>query len=95
MKGAPRVTGTLLELAVPFAASFALVFFRAFQQRNVSAARYGSMFLTTMAYAFAEAFVVIAYTADGFNLPAVLAIGTGGGIGGIVAVKISKRVFHD
>lgn len=85
----------MLGLVLPFMASFALVALRAFQQRNVQAARYGAMFGTTVFYAFAEAAVVIAYTADGFNLPAVLAIGCGGGIGGIVAVKISKRIFHD
>lgn len=87
----------MLALAVPFFASFALVALRAFQQRNVQHARYGAMFGTTMLYAFAEAAVVLAYvgSGQGFNLPAVLAIGVGGGLGGILAVKLSKRIFHD
>ena len=87
----------LIDLVVPFAASFALVALRAFQQRNVQFARYGAMFGTTIMYAFAEAAVVLAYVGNGngFNLPAVLAIGLGGATGGVLAVKVSKRIFHD
>lgn len=83
-------------MLVAFVASFALVALRAFQQRNVAAARYGTMFFTSFAWAFAEATVVFAYVAHGgFHLPTIVAVGAGGGIGGVVAVKLSKRIFHD
>lgn len=87
----------MLHLAVAFAASFALVGLRTFQQRNVMAARYGAMFATTFGYAVAESLVVLAYVGNGpgFHGDAVAAIGAGGAIGGVLAVKLSKRVFHD
>lgn len=86
----------MLALAVPFVAAFALVALRAWQQRNVQAARYGSMFFTSFAWAFVEAVVVVAYVANGpFHIPTIVAIGAGGGLGGVVAVKLSKRLFHD
>lgn len=85
-----------MDLAVPFVAAFALVALRAWQQRNVQAARYVSMFTTSFAWAFVEAVVVVAYVANGpFHVPTIIAIGAGGGLGGVVAVKLSKRVFHD
>lgn len=84
------------SVVVPFFAAFALVALRSFQQRNVMAARYGAMFATSFAWAFAEALVVVAYVANGaFHWSTVLAIGAGGGVGGVCAVKLSKRLFHD
>jgi hypothetical protein len=47
-------------------------------------------------YAFAEAAVVLAYVSErGFHVPTILAIGAGGGLGCVVAVKLSKRIFRD
>lgn len=87
----------LTNLAVPFFAGGALVALRAFQTRNVQAARYGAMIGTCMLYAFAEAYVVASYVvANGqVFVPAVVAYGLGGGIGCAGAVYVSKRVFHD
>lgn len=84
------------QLALAAAASFALVFLRAFQQRNVSAARYGWMIATTFGYAFAEALVVLAYVSNGgFHIPSILAVAVGGSLGGVTAVAVSRRMFHD
>lgn len=86
----------MLGLAVAFGASFVVVALRAWQQRNVMAARYGAMFGTSILYAFAEGALVLAYVAhNGFHIPTLLAIGVGAGSGGCVAVYLSKRVFHD
>lgn len=85
----------MLELAVPFFASFVFVGVSAFQQRNITHNRYASMFGTTIVRAFVEAAVVIAYVSQGFHVPTVLAIGIGGGLGCVLSVKLSKRIFHD
>lgn len=86
----------MLDVAVPFGAAFALVALRAWQQRNVLAARYASMFATSFAWAFVEAVVVVAYVANGpFHIPTIVAVGAGGGLGGVVAVWGSKRLYHD
>lgn len=79
----------------PFAASFALVFLRALQQRNIAAARFGWLIPTSVVYTFAEAFVIIAVARQGFHVPLLLAVGLGAGCGAIVAVKFSQKVFHD
>lgn len=85
----------MLALAVPFFASFFYVGISAFQQRNITHNRYVAMFGTTIVRAFVEAAVVIAYVSQGFHWPTVLAIGIGGGLGCVVSVKLSKRIFHD
>ena len=85
-----------MNLVGAFVASFLLVALRAAQQRNVQAARYRAMFVTSFAWAFAEAAVVVAYVSHGgFHIPTILAIGLGGACGGVAAVKLSKRMFHD
>lgn len=50
---------------------------------------------TTFLYIVAESLLVLAYTADGFQWSVVLVVGAGGSAGGVLAVKFSKRVFHD
>lgn len=85
----------LLELAVPFFAAFFFVGVSAFQQRNITHERYVTMFGTTIVRAFVEAAVVIAFVSQGFHVPTILAIGVGGGLGCVVSVKLSKRIFHD
>lgn len=82
-------------LAIAFFAAFALVFLRALQQRNIAAARIAWLVPVSVVYTFAEAVVIIAVARDGFHVPLLLSVGIGAGLGAIVAVKFSQRVFHD
>jgi hypothetical protein len=85
----------MFKLAAAFGASFVLIFLRALQQRNISASRFAWLIPVSVAYTFAEAFVIIAVVSSGFHVPLLLSIGVGAGCGAIAAILFCKRVFHE
>ena len=79
-----------------FAVTFGYVFLRAFQQRNVSEARYGWM--VPVSYFMAAFDVCIISTVarnDGSMVWLVFQMGTGGALGSVLAVMIHKRMTGD
>ena len=81
-----------MTLAYSFAASFILIFFRAFQQRNIVASRYKLMVPTSMAMTFAEVYIIATAAAQP-SLTLACFIGAGGGCGAILATLASNRLF--
>lgn len=75
-----------------FAASFAFIFLRAFQQRNVAFDNYVWIVPTSLLMASTE-FVVVANIAQsqGYNVALVLTIGSGSGLGALCAALLHKR----
>lgn len=78
-----------------FFASFVLIFIRAFQSRNVTFDHYAAVVPTSLLFAAAEVFVIVNIVQQGWNLPAVLGLGLGGGLGSIAAMITHKRVFKN
>lgn len=96
------MTKTILEF--PFfnelfagAAYFVFVFFKAFQQRNVTGLHYRWVLPISYAMACTEVFVIslVAYEASKGISPDLLwfalTIGTGGGLGAIIAMRIHSK----
>lgn len=75
---------------VPFAASFAFIFLRAFQQLNVVRGNSWLVVPTSVGMAACEVFTISAIVMNGFGW-VVLALGLGGGLGSVVAMYIHKR----
>ena len=79
-------------LIVPIA-TFILIFIRAFQQRNVAHAHYVAMLPTSMAFAFAEYFVILSVVKQGFDMGLILLIGVSAGLSSMLATYLHKRIF--
>ena len=83
------------SLATAFAASFLFIFLKATQQRQVMLAQYSRMPLVSIAMSFCEVFVVanVAKTADSHSglVMLALAIGIGGGIGGVLGTYMHAK----
>jgi hypothetical protein len=80
-----------LSLWLAFIASFAFIFLRAFQQRNVVHDNYWWVIPTSMAMAATEAVVIVNIAQQGWYLPLVLAVGVGSGSGCIAAMLFHKH----
>lgn len=75
-----------------FWASFGFIFLRALQQRNVAFDNYWWILPTSMLMAATE-FIVIYNIASqhGYNVTLVLVVGSGSGLGSILAAVLHKR----
>ena len=71
----------------------AFVFLRAFQQRNVAFDHYKWIMPTSWCMGLAEVYWVAAIATQGFSLPLALALGTGGGIGCLIAMYLHKKIL--
>ena len=78
-----------MTLWMAFAASFAFIFLRALQQRNVVHDNYWWVVPTSLAMAATEAVVIVNIARQGWHFPLVLSVGVGSGLGCITAM-----VFH-
>ena len=87
----------MTEIALAAVAYFVFVFFKAFQQRNVAFMHYHWIMPISYAMSLTEVLVisVVAMKAvEGFSWELVylgLAIGTGGGLGAILAMKLHHK----
>lgn len=77
-----------------FAVNFAHVGLKAFQQKNVIANQYLAIIPVSYCMAACEVYIVYSVAKVGFSLPAVLAIGTGAGMGAITAMLAHNRLFR-
>lgn len=76
-----------------FSASFIFIFLKAFQQRNVAFDNYQIVVPTSMLMAFAEFYVIHNFIKTGYNIPIILSIGLGSGVGALIAMLLHKQWF--
>lgn len=81
----------IIAFLTTFAANFAFIFLKAFQQRNVVHDNYGWVVVTSNAMALFEVYVVAMIAKEGFTAWLVLALGLGGGIGCLAAMLLHKK----
>ncbi|WP_422023417.1 hypothetical protein [Pyruvatibacter mobilis] len=72
-------------------ASFVFVFLKAFQQRNVAFDKYVWIIPTSYLMAVVEVIVVANIAMSGWDVWNVLALGTGGGFGSLLAALVHKK----
>jgi hypothetical protein len=82
-----------IALVLTFFASFAFIFLKAFQQRNVAFDHHAWIVPTSMLMALVEVYVIANVAAKGFSIALVLAIGIGSGLGALSAAVTHKRMF--
>lgn len=80
-----------MTLTVTFLASFIFIFLKAFQQRNVAFDHYWWIVPTSMLMAIVEVVVIANIALHGWELPLVLTIGVGSGLGALVAALAHKK----
>lgn len=81
----------IIAFLTTFAANFAFIFLKAFQQRNVVHDNYGWVVVTSNAMALFEVYVVAMIAKEGFTAWLVLALGLGGGTGCLAAMLLHKK----
>jgi hypothetical protein len=81
----------IIPFLTTFAANFAFIFLKAFQQRNVVHDNYGWVVMTSNAMALFEVYVVAMVAKEGFTAWLVFALGMGGGTGCLAAMLLHKR----
>lgn len=79
-----------LNLGLAFLASFAFIFLRAFQQRNVQHDNYVWVVPTSLSMAATEAVVIVNIAKQGWYLPLIIAVGIGSGLGCLCAMLFHK-----
>lgn len=82
-----------MDAITGFLAMLSFVFFKAFQQRNVAFDNYVAVLPTSIAMAATEFYVIALIVKTGYDIVLVLALGTGAGIGALVAMVLHKRFF--
>lgn len=75
-------------------AMFLFVFLKAFQQRNVAFNHYLPVIPISMCMALAEVYVIALIATSGYQLPLVLSIGFGAGLGAVAAMYMHNRIFR-
>jgi hypothetical protein len=85
---------TLIEAVAFFAANFAFIFLKAFQQRNVMGAHYALIAVTSMFMAAVEVYVVWKIAHTGPTLETVFTLGAAGGSGACLATWLHKQTVH-
>ena len=86
---------TLIETVAFFAANFAFIFLKAFQQRNVMGAHYVLIAMTSMFMAAVEVYVVWKIASVGPTVGAVLTLGAAGGSGACLATWLHKQAVRE
>lgn len=84
----------MTEIAAVFAANFGFIALKAFQQRNVMAAQYPAIVVTSYLLSATEVFVVWKIANVGPTLSMVLTVGTAAGLGAVCATALHARLFR-
>lgn len=74
-------------------ASFAFVFLKAFQQRNVAFNRYAWIVPCSYGMAATEVYVVAQVAVQGWDFWLCFSVGTGAGAGAVLAMLAHNRIF--
>jgi len=80
----------VIELLAAFA-TFARVFCRAIQQKNVIGGHYYAVIPVSYVMGALEIWIVTVIVVEGFSLLLVLSIGTGGWIGAVLAMYLHNK----
>ena len=83
-----------MEILYAGLAMFAFVFLKAWQQRNVAFDHYWPVLPTSLLMALTEVYVISIIVRVGYDIPIVLAIGTGAGLGALLAMVLHKHIFR-
>lgn len=78
-------------LVVAGVISFVSVFFKAFQNRNYNFDNFKLVVPTSIAIAACELYLLSLLIRDGINIPFILVVGVGSGLGGMLAMKMHRR----
>ena len=76
-----------------FIAHFLYVFLKAFQQRNVAFDHYKMIVPISYGMALMEVFVIASIATRGFTVLSVVALGTAGGLGALLAMWSHKKIL--
>lgn len=82
-----------IAVVMTFLASFAFVFTKAFQQRNVAFDNYIAVIPTSLLMAATELYVIVNIAEKGYNVAMILLVGLGSGFGAIAAMLLHKKLF--
>ena len=77
-----------------FGASFLFVFLKAWQQQNITHKHYPWILPTSYGMATCEVYVMYTVSKNGWNIGAVAAIGTGAGLGAMLATYLHSRFLQ-
>lgn len=80
-----------MDLITAFGASFAIIMVKTMQGRNFVFNNYIAVMPCSFIIAALEIYVVSQVVRQGWNLPYVLAIGTGGGLGAMLGMYTHAR----
>ena len=84
---------SVADTLIFFAANYAFIALKAWQQRNVAFNNYLAVLPTSWLIAAAEVYVIATVADKGFGLWVVLTLGTAGGLGAMTAMYLHGRVF--
>tara|TARA_R110001592_G_scaffold296181_1_gene566529 strand:+ start:44 stop:358 length:315 start_codon:yes stop_codon:yes gene_type:complete len=76
-----------------FLVNFGYIFLKAFQQRNVAQLEYWPVPLMSYLMAACEVFSVSYVASTGFAISNIVAIGTGGAMGSMIAMYMHSKMF--
>lgn len=76
-----------------FFTSFVYIFLKAFQQRNVAFDKYLWIMPTSYGLAVTEIYMIASVAREGLGFLIVMSVGTGAGLGALVATYIHRRMF--
>ena len=89
-----------MKRAAPYAlivfaglAMFLFVFLKAFQQRNVAGSHYLPVVPTSVAMAITEVYIIAIIVRVGYDPLLVACIGTGSGLGCLLAMHLHDKIF--
>jgi hypothetical protein len=82
---------TFLAAAGIGLANFGFIGLKAFQQRNVIHNNFGWVLITSNGLAVFEVFIIASVAREGFTWVLAFALGIGGGLGCIAAMKLHNR----
>lgn len=83
------------EAAIVFTAMFALVFIRAFQQRNVAHLHYRAIMPTSFAFAILDIVVITEVVKQGMTAELVVPMALGGGLGCMTSMKVHETYMKE
>lgn len=83
----------MLSYLIAFGISFVSVFFKALQNRNYNFDNYAMIVPTSWAIAACELYLLSLFMRDGITIGYVVVVGTGSGLGGMLAMKMHSRFF--
>lgn len=80
----------MVEAITLFAANFAFIGLKAWQQRNVAFLQYAMVFMVSQFLAAVEIYVIWRVAQAGATLETIIPVGLGGGLGAVSAMYLTR-----